>query len=363
MRKIRIGMIGCGMIGQTFIQNILKNSLFEFIGFYDRNPVSQKTVLKMVPHAQFFPSQEQLFQSKDIEALIICTRHTDHSRQAIEGLKCGKHILIEKPISTNLEDLTLLVQTQKECPSCVVTALPHGKDPILKEARHLAQAEFLGKLVAFHSYLDVPGPPRSNWYYSSSAIGGASLDTLPYALIRLLSFLKCDVKYALGFKNQLIKNRACLDGNNIKTEVDDNASLILEFVEGQQAIVRSSWNVSYPEDYFVIRGRKGDLWMDCWKQTLTLISDTVPSTSSYNEISWQGKKAYRFQFSFANPEELKLRIFHDHIRKKRGNLLEVAYGMKILFKCLFSLENSFFVPPFHRAKSEAVSLSMGEIYV
>ena len=363
MRKIQLGIIGCGMIGQAFIRNALQSSYFEIRGFYDRNLFSQKMALQMAPHAHLFSSREQLFQSPDIEALIICTRHTDHARQAIEGIACGKHILIEKPIATSLEDLALLVKAQQEYPDSVVTALPHGQEPLLEEARHLAQESYLGKLVAFHSYLDVPGPQRSNWYYSSSAVGGASLDTLPYALIRLLSFFKCDIKYALGFKNQLIKNRACLDGNNIKTEIDDNALLILEFAEGQQAIVRSSWNVSHPEDYLVIRGRKGDLWIDCWKQTLTLISNVVPSCSNYTEVLWQGREASQFQFSFANPEEVKLNVFHDHIKNGKGNLFEVAYGMDILLKCLFTSKNSSFVSPFYRMENEAVKLSIGESYI
>lgn len=363
MRKIQLGLIGCGMIGQSFIQNALQNPYFEFRGYYDRNASSQKSVQKLAPHARLFSSQEELIRSSDIEALVICTRHIDHAKQAIEGITCGKHILIEKPIATSIEDLSLLLKAQQERPECVVTALPHGQEPILEEAKSWVQEPYLGKLVAFHSYIDVPGPPRSNWYYSASAIGGASLDTLPYALTRLLFFLKCNVKYAVGFKNQLIRNRACLDGNTIETEVDDNASLILELVEGQQAIIRSSWNLSYPEDYLLVRGRKGDLWIDCWKHSLILISDIPPPHSNYAETVWQNRKAYQCQFPSVNSEELKLNLFHEHIKKGKGNLFEVAYGMNILLKCLFTPENAFSVSPFYRQENAFTHLTMGNNYI
>ena len=135
MRKIQLGIIGCGMIGQAFIKNALKNPYFEFKGFYDRNVSSQQSVQQIAPHAHLFSSQQELVQSADIEALIICTRHVDHARQAIEGITYGKHILIEKPIATSLEELSLLIKAQQEHPECVITALPHGQEPILKEAK------------------------------------------------------------------------------------------------------------------------------------------------------------------------------------------------------------------------------------
>lgn len=363
MGKIKIGILGCGMIGSSFLAQALKHPKYEVVGVCDRNPSRQRAALQLAAHLQVFLSAEQLFCCPNVQAIIVCTRHSDHSQHAIDALNSKKHVLIEKPIATNLQQLNSLVQCAVGNPSCVITALPHNELSIIHLARQLSLESYLGKLIAFHSYLDVPGPPRSNWYYSSEAVGGASLDTLPYALLRLFALTKANVRHAYGFKNQLIKRRRCLDGGQVECGVDDNATLILEIGAGQQAVVRSSWNTASAEDYLVVKGRKGELWVDCWKQHLILISP-VPPQLDYCEVLWQGQKGYLVQAPSFEPEKSKLDVFANNIEKGKGNFFEVNYAMRVLLTCFCPLELKPELPkPFYQDNETLSNIFLSTDYL
>ena len=43
-----------------------------------------------------------------IDLVMICTRHGNHASLALKALKAGKHVFVEKPLATNLDDLSLL---------------------------------------------------------------------------------------------------------------------------------------------------------------------------------------------------------------------------------------------------------------
>lgn len=357
--KIKLGILGYGMIGKEYLQQALKNnSDFEVVAVWSRSQSSLAHAKLTAPNIKIYDDKHRFLT--EVQAVAICTPHAKHVEDARLSLTHGKHVLIEKPIATDATSLTNLMETAKKYPELVVTGLPHDNYPIIEKARVLLQQNSIGKITAFHSFIDVPGPPRSNWYYSSSAIGGASLDTLPYALCRLMSLCRVNVKKVMGFKNQLIKHRHCLDGHDIEPEVDDNATLLMEFNTHQQAIVRSSWNVSQPEDYLIIRGREGDIIIDCWRQQIEVITKkqlAINESSRCNDFI-----KYRLSINSTNPEQLKLRTFATQIKKRTGNLAEVAYSMKLLFYGLFN-KPAQLPPAFYPMQELLLAMHLDDNYI
>ncbi|HEX8287351.1 MAG TPA: bi-domain-containing oxidoreductase [Pyrinomonadaceae bacterium] len=47
---------------------------------------------------------EEILSDKDIDAILIASRHKDHARQAIDALNAGKHVFIEKPMAITIEE-------------------------------------------------------------------------------------------------------------------------------------------------------------------------------------------------------------------------------------------------------------------
>jgi predicted dehydrogenase len=137
--------------------------------------------------------------------------------------------------------------------------------------------ETLGVFMGAEAQLLLPGPSRANWYYDRKlAGGGAGLETLVYPVSRLVNMLGPASRVS-GFVNTLIPHRILgnsktadvvppprdpAQGKTVESTVDDNATLVIEWPGGQQAVVRALWGSSIVRfNETVIYGRRGTLWL------------------------------------------------------------------------------------------------------
>ncbi len=358
---IRLGILGCGMIGKSFIEQAIKHKSFCIAAICSKTKKSLDKALKIESHAKTYLNKEEFFRDPNVDAIIVCTPHKHHANDACQAIENNKHVMIEKPIATNKADLSALISMADLKKNVIVTALPHGEYKYIKKAKEIINSGLIGKITAFHSFLDVPGPPRSNWYYSEEAVGGASLDTLPYALGRLISLVGQKASLVIGFKNQLISHRKCEDGVDVNPQVDDNATLIIEYKNGQQAIVRSSWNTDSPQDYLTIHGRKGVINIDTWLNSITVQTSFEPIKSL--SLKKERENFYKIDIKRENPEKLKLEVFLDNILRKKGNLDSLAYQTDIILSLLN--ENGILSVDRSMKDSSSISqeLNLGKIYI
>lgn len=100
--KIRVGIIGSGFMGRTNAETVtryLEGARLVAIAGGTRAPQLAREY-----QVEQEPSVEQLLSRQDIDAVLISTPHSEHARQAIQAAQYGKHILLDKPMATTLED-------------------------------------------------------------------------------------------------------------------------------------------------------------------------------------------------------------------------------------------------------------------
>ncbi|MFA6468108.1 MAG: Gfo/Idh/MocA family oxidoreductase [Bacteroidota bacterium] len=106
MSKVKVGVIGVGHLGSLHSKMYAEIDAAEFIGVFDvneekRNEVAAKYKVKP------FSSLEELLEK--IDAVSIATVTTTHHKVAQQVLHAGKHVLIEKPITSTLEEADELI--------------------------------------------------------------------------------------------------------------------------------------------------------------------------------------------------------------------------------------------------------------
>jgi len=217
---------------------------------------------------------QEMLKWADVDGVVVTTPHQMHATMAAHAAQAGKHVLIEKPMATRWEHAQALVQAV-EASGVTAAALPYDHSPVLLAGLSYLREEVVGKITAAEAELNIPGPPRSNWYYSKDAEGGAMLDTAPYALSRLACVMGPAVRVA-GYVNRLIPMRLTGDGGRVQSEVDDNVTIILEYATGQQSVVRTCWAYSYSQNGTVIHGRHGDVFMNEYGRPLVVHSKLGP---------------------------------------------------------------------------------------
>ncbi len=108
---LKIGLIGAGVFGGYHANKLAEHPACQFMGIYDRNP--EKAVdMAAKHHVTAYREYEDLFH--DCDAVVIACSASEHGAMAMEALKAECHILIEKPIATDMADAETILAMAEE---------------------------------------------------------------------------------------------------------------------------------------------------------------------------------------------------------------------------------------------------------
>ncbi len=108
---IKIGLLGVGHLGKIHLKLLQEIDGFELVGFYDPNDENSGKVISTYD-IQRFGSLNELI--KQVDAVDIVTPTLSHYDCAIQAVKNGKHIFIEKPVTNTLKEAENLLAIVEE---------------------------------------------------------------------------------------------------------------------------------------------------------------------------------------------------------------------------------------------------------
>lgn len=117
MRKVKIGIIGCGGIANhKHMPSLVKcGDMCEIIAFCD---IIEERAVKAAkefggPDAKVYTDYRELLENKEIEVVHVCTPNVSHSQITVDAFAAGKHVLCEKPMAHNTEDARKMIEAWK----------------------------------------------------------------------------------------------------------------------------------------------------------------------------------------------------------------------------------------------------------
>ena len=163
---IRIGAIGMGIIGFINMENMVKVPGVEFVAAADVYE-SRLTRTKEVHGSHIATTRDyrEILNRPDIDAVIINTPDHWHAQMAIDAMKAGKHVHVEKPMVQKIADGLRVLNTQRETGKVLQVGSKQFRDPILQKAKALIKDGAIGQLTIVESQVS-----RNNgngaWQYS-----------------------------------------------------------------------------------------------------------------------------------------------------------------------------------------------------
>ncbi|KIL85509.1 hypothetical protein FAVG1_11467 [Fusarium avenaceum] len=147
--KVTIAIIGAGLIGPRHARTVVQSNDVELVAIVDPTPSGQKLADEL--NVAYYTSVAHLLQSTHKpDAAIICTPNHVHVPVAKELSSGGVHILIEKPVSSDIESGKELV---KHLDNMAVKALigHHRRfNPYISAAKEIISSGRLGNIVAIN---------------------------------------------------------------------------------------------------------------------------------------------------------------------------------------------------------------------
>ncbi len=113
--KLKIGVIGCGIVANVAHLPIYHESpLTEIVAVSDPLNSHLKRVQKQYNVPKAYLNPDDLLDDPNIDAISICSPHWAHAEQVIRAAKNGKHVLCEKPIGLNLEEVDKMINVVRK---------------------------------------------------------------------------------------------------------------------------------------------------------------------------------------------------------------------------------------------------------
>lgn len=112
---VKLGLIGAGNYAKGVLLPILKKMPeVEFHGVMTATGITAKGVAKNYGFKYCTSNSEELLNDKNINTILIATRHDKHAELVIKAIKAGKYVFVEKPLALNVEELKNIIQAVKE---------------------------------------------------------------------------------------------------------------------------------------------------------------------------------------------------------------------------------------------------------
>jgi predicted dehydrogenase len=153
--KLRIGVVGCGLVAQIahlpYLQEL--SHLFEISALCDLSPslVDQLCQRYNVP-AKYLDYRRLL--EHDLDAVFVLTR--DHAPVAIAAAERGKHVLVEKPMCFNLEQADEMIHSARQHGVKLMVGYMKRYDPGFERVQEIFQKMEGRRLIRVHNSVGSP---------------------------------------------------------------------------------------------------------------------------------------------------------------------------------------------------------------
>lgn len=214
------GIIGLGKIAHKFTQDILLVPGNTVAAVASRDLKKAGTFAHEYAAGKAHGTYDALFQDPTVDIVYIATPHDTHAQLSIAALNAGKHVLCEKPLGVNREQVAQIIDAARKNQRFLMEGLWSRFNPTIQACLQLIREKAIGTVnyinADFNFYTNAPEDSR---ILNMHLAGGALLDIGIYP-----AFLA----YAILGKPEAILASARFH----KTGVDQQTSAILKYPGG-----------------------------------------------------------------------------------------------------------------------------------
>ena len=169
-KPLKVGVIGCGRFAQAVhLPNLRGLPGAELVALAEPDPNRRQEASRCVPAATVYAGYRDLLKMRGLEAVIVSVPTGLHGEVAIAAMQLGKHLYLEKPISTSLEEADKVMSVWKQSGVTGMVGFNYRFNALYQAAQVQIQAGTLGALVGARSVFSTPIISTSSGFSSSRA--------------------------------------------------------------------------------------------------------------------------------------------------------------------------------------------------
>lgn len=271
-KPIITGLMSYGMSGRVFHAPFLAtNPGFNLKAVVERH--EKKAALKY-PGLKSYNSIDELLNDDEIELIVVNTPTNTHFDYAVQALRSGKNVLIEKPAAVTSEEIRYLFELSHQLNLKVMVFQNRRYNSDFISAKEVIESGRLGKLIEIHFRMDRYRMAIGNKHFKESKDtpgNGLMYDFGPHLIDGIISILGKPLSYT--------KTTAA---HRTGSEVDDYFHFHLKYPDQLNVFLTGGMLIAEPEYGFVIHGTSGSfLKMRTDVQESQLSADLLPTEDGF----------------------------------------------------------------------------------
>src|SRR5258708_9330489 len=229
-RKLRFGIIGCGVIGHIHAEAISSLPDAQLVAVADVIPKRAQELAEEF-HVTPYEDFQEMLAHEELDVVDIGTPSGQHGELACQVMRSGRHVIVEKPMEISRAAIEEMLRVQQETGIKLAVISQHRFDPVTRQVHDLVEEQAFGRLVLGNAIIPWW---RSQAYYDSGAWrgtweldGGGVLMNQSIHSIDLLQWLMGPVRSVFAYTDTLVH----------RMETEDVAVAVLRLAHGALAAI------------------------------------------------------------------------------------------------------------------------------
>jgi len=237
-KKLRFGIIGCGVIGRIHAEAITSLPDAQLVAVADSIPERAQELAEEF-HATPYEDFQEMLAHEELDVVDIGTPSGQHGEHACQVMRSGRHVIVEKPMEISRAAIEEMLRVQQETGVKLAVISQHRFDPVTRQVHDLVEEQAFGRLVLGNAIIPWW---RSQAYYDSGAWrgtweldGGGVLMNQSIHSIDLLQWLMGPVRSVFAYTDTLVH----------RMETEDVGVAVLRFANGALGTIAATTG-AYP---------------------------------------------------------------------------------------------------------------------
>ena len=275
--KGKIAIIGAGNFSKMTMLPALKNTNADIQHIVSAGGVNGTALAQKHNIAKSSTDYDEVLEDKNVDIVMITTRHNLHASMVVKALEKDKHVFVEKPLALNLEELSLIEEAYKKSKGSLMIGFNRRFSPHIDKMKSLLGSSQMNIIATMNA-----GEIPANVWVHDMLVGGGRIIGEACHYMDLIVFLS-------GSKIKAVCMNAM--GENPQ-ENTDSASILLKLENGSTGVINyySNGSKAYSKER-----------LEVYSQERTLVMDNFMKTSGYgfkgfNKLKTKLDKGHRNQF-------------------------------------------------------------------
>jgi predicted dehydrogenase len=281
-KRHHVAIVGCGRIGEREAEAVGSIADLKLVAVSDIGPAFRDKAVRMGGKYECDVLHEwrHLVARSDIDIVVVATPNAFHKNIAIEAMKNGKHVVVEKPLASSVEDAEEMVLTAQRQGVHLMTNFNHRRHDHNARAQELIAQGVIGRPVFVrgrigHGRFILGTSPAGqgrlqcvdSWYTDAAeAGGGAFIDNGVHLLDLARWFMDDEFVEAQGSVTSTMDVCEKLADGSLKvkraSDCEDNGFGVFKTRDGRVASLHSSWTQWQGYLFVEIVGTHGMITVD-----------------------------------------------------------------------------------------------------